>query len=169
LAHSEEWTREQSLQGIVPFYFMGIAYLDDHLNRQNIIICHHFRVFSAFTMQKLAAARSNIILLLSLLLLGCNKHEKFKRTVKVCNDRFFVEVYNTNPAGIDVHYLTDSVSFRFLVGKFDNDHENFSYSCEGDTITIKKLESAGPGQRTRNVSNIRKFGLHELRTHKIEN
>lgn len=80
-----------------------------------------------------------------LILIGCS--EKHKWTTGVCENRFFVERFNVNPAGIDVHYLTDSSTFRIYVGKFDNEHENYSYSCVGDSIVVVKLADDSSGTR----------------------
>ncbi|NII23908.1 hypothetical protein HB364_02370 [Pseudoflavitalea sp. X16] len=83
--------------------------------------------------------------LLGLILIGCN--EKYKWTTGLCENRFFVERFNVNPAGVDVHYLTDSSTFRMYVGRFDNEHENFSYSCVGDSIVIVRLAADSSGIR----------------------
>lgn len=80
-----------------------------------------------------------------LILIGCN--EKYKWTTGVCENRFFVERFNVNRAGMDAHYLTDSSTFRMYVGKFDNEHENYSYSCVGDSIVIAKLAADPSGAR----------------------
>jgi hypothetical protein len=76
-----------------------------------------------------------IVLCLSFSL--CAKRHKY--TLKVCNGTLSVERFNINPAGVDVDYLTDSLNFRLYIGKWDNDHENFSYTCIGDSVFIKKL------------------------------
>jgi hypothetical protein len=72
-----------------------------------------------------------------LLLASCIK--KYKHTVAVCDKKFYVETFNVNPAGVDEQYLTDSFNFRFFVGKVDNEHENFNYTCKGDSIIITKV------------------------------
>ena len=71
-----------------------------------------------------------------ILLFGCIK--KYKFTSKVCNKNLFVEVYTVNPAGVNADYLTDSVNFRKYIGDWDDEHENYSYSCKGDSIYIMK-------------------------------
>jgi hypothetical protein len=82
---------------------------------------------------------------LALFLIGCS--EKHEWTTGVCENRFFVERFNVNPAGVDVHYLTDSATFRMYIGKFDNEHENYSYSCVGDSIVVVKLADDPTGER----------------------
>ena len=75
--------------------------------------------------------------ILCLLFIGCVK--QYKHTAKVCNDKFYVEIFNINPAGVDCDYITDSTNFRLYVGKWDNEHENFTYSCVGDSLFIDKI------------------------------
>ena len=50
----------------------------------------------------------------------------------------FVEVYETNPFGVDKHYITDSSTFRILVGRVDNEHQKYRYYCNGDTLRIER-------------------------------
>ena len=78
-----------------------------------------------------------IIITLGCFFIGCIK--KYKHTAKVCDNKLYVEVFNINPAGVDCDYLTDSINFRLYIGKWDNEHENFTYSCIGDTIFIEKI------------------------------
>jgi len=68
--------------------------------------------------------------------IGCIK--KYKFTSKVCDKKLFVEVYNVNPFGVDTDYLTDSATFRKHIGDWDEEHENYSYSCKGDSVFIMK-------------------------------
>jgi hypothetical protein len=37
-----------------------------------------------------------------------------------------------------MEYLTDSSTFRFLVGKLDSEHENYLYTCVGDSVVVDK-------------------------------
>ena len=104
------------------------------------------------------------ITLLSSFFVGCVK--KIKYTVKICDDKLYVERFNINPAGIDEDYLTDSLNFRIYVGKWDNEHENFNYTCSGDSVLIKKLgiiDTTGEFQ----VLEKRVFSLKELKTKKV--
>ncbi len=72
---------------------------------------------------------------LSLMNLCCIKKHRF--TGKVC-DRYYVEIFNVNPFGVNEEYLTDSVNFKINVGKLDSDHEQISYYCSGDSMKIVK-------------------------------
>ncbi|WP_310396594.1 hypothetical protein [Hymenobacter sp.] len=40
---------------------------------------------------------------------------------------------------MDADYLTDFTSFRVKVGTVDAEHEDFVYTCRGDTIQVVKL------------------------------
>ena len=74
---------------------------------------------------------------LCLVLVSC--YRRYKLTGKVCNNELYVEFFQTNPAGVDAEYLTDSVNFRHFVGKIDEEHERYTYKCQGDSIYIKKF------------------------------
>ena len=92
---------------------------------------------------------------------GCIK--KYKYTTKVCEHTLYVEAFNVNPAGVDADYITDSVNFRLYVGKFDNEHEIYRYSCSGDSLLIRKfavLDFSG----IRKVIDTRVFSIKELKS-----
>jgi hypothetical protein len=78
-----------------------------------------------------------ILLVFCLLFSGCVRKE-YRATAKVCDKKLFVEIYNVNSFGVDAEYLTDSVSFRKYVGKFDEEHERYIYTCNGDSLNIIK-------------------------------
>ena len=99
----------------------------------------------------------------SLLFSSCIK--KYKRTSNVCKNTLYVEVFNINPAGVDAVYLTDSINFRLYVGEFDNEHENFSCYCNGDSIVIKKLATVDTSGRRKAVQ-TRTFSLKTLQENK---
>ena len=106
-----------------------------------------------------------LVLIGSLLLAtGCTK--RYKRTVKVCDGNLFVEIYNFNPAGVDADYLTDSTSFRLYVGQFDNEHENFRYTCNGDTVTIQKIEYVYQKNKSSRVLSTRRLSISEIKKNK---
>ena len=67
--------------------------------------------------------------------------KKYKFTAKVCDKNLFVEVYQINYFGVDADYLTDSTNFRKHIGDWDEEHENYSYSCKGDSVYIMKTVS----------------------------
>ena len=102
--------------------------------------------------------------LLLFLFSACTR--KYKRTVKVCDESLYVEIYNINPAGVDADYLTDSINFRICVGQFDNEHENITYNCNGDTVVIHKFErtySVKDDRHDRRTIFIRKFSISQLK------
>ena len=66
--------------------------------------------------------------------------KKHKRTIIACN-KLYIEIFNVNPAGVDSHYIIDSLTFRLYVGKFDNENENFHYMCSGDSLVVEKIAS----------------------------
>jgi hypothetical protein len=96
---------------------------------------------------------------------GCIKH--YKRTTTVCNGKFYVEIYNVNPAGVDVAYLTDSLTINFCVGKFDNEHEVFSFICDNDSIIINKLAKVDMSGKWSNIE-TRTFDIDDLKKGRIE-
>jgi len=100
------------------------------------------------------------VIFLWILLAGCVK--QYKRTIRVCDNKLYLEIFNVNPAGIDSHYLTDSLNFRLYVGKFDNEHENFHYACEGDSLFIERIASIDTtGKMT--VMETRVYNLIDLK------
>lgn len=72
------------------------------------------------------------------LLSGCV--ELHKRTNSFCNGQLYVETVTVGPFGVDADYLTDRQHFRLKVGTCDNEHEDFVYSCRGDTIQVVKVD-----------------------------
>jgi glycine/serine hydroxymethyltransferase len=103
------------------------------------------------------------LILIGFSFIGCVK--KYKRNAKVCDGKLFVEIFNVNPAGVDSHYLTDSLNFRVYIGKFDNEHENFHYFCRGDSIIIEKL-STNDASGIRKATPFRKYNLEDLKKRK---
>ena len=114
-------------------------------------------------MKKHFVRQCAFILFASLLLAGCGR--KYDRTVTVCDDSLYVEVFDVILVDEKEDYLTDSVNFRLFVGKADGEHENFNYRCEGDTISIRKITSAPYGKK--HVLNVRKYSLTQLKKHRI--
>jgi hypothetical protein len=105
-----------------------------------------------------------ILIAFSLLCIGCTK--KYKSTTSVCGGQFYVETFNVNPTGVDEDYLTDSLDFRLYIGKFDNEHENFSYVCNGDSIRIMRLgvETFGPKMK---ITDSKLLSLADLKNKKM--
>jgi hypothetical protein len=92
---------------------------------------------------------------------GCIK--KYKYTTKVCERTLFVETFNVHPAGVDADYITDSVNFRMYTGKWDNEHENFRYSCSGDSLIIQKIAEVDTSF-VRQVIDTKVFSIKELKS-----
>lgn len=77
-------------------------------------------------------------IILILLMSSCLRTHKYKFTSKICEKKLFVEVFEVNSFGVDADYLTDSVNFRKYIGDWDEEHEIYSYYCEGDSVYILK-------------------------------
>jgi hypothetical protein len=77
-----------------------------------------------------------VVLICCLFFMSCRK--KHESTEAICSG-LFREVFNVNPMGVDSHYVTDSTTFRLYVGRVDNEHENYSYTCIGDSLKIEKV------------------------------
>jgi len=101
-----------------------------------------------------------------MLSIGCTK--KHKSTTKICGGLLYVESFNVNPVGVDEDYLTDSLTFRLYVGKFDNEHENFSYICNCDTIRIMKRVMVTYGNKMKTIDE-KLLSLTDLRNKKKSN
>jgi hypothetical protein len=134
---------------------------------QNDFICiltlfktDHFVEIDYFMNNKLIA-----LLTLILLEIGCIGKHKF--TVRLCNEKIYSEIFNVNPAGVDVAYLTDSDNFRVYIGKLDSDHDLLRYSCEGDTIKILKFSQDSTGKMK--MVDTRSLSLTNLVKNKIHN
>jgi hypothetical protein len=104
-----------------------------------------------------------IFIIISFLFIGCIK--KYKFTAKICGGQLFVESYNVNPAGVDEDYLTDSLNFRVFVGKYDNEHDNFNYQCQKDSIRINRLGAKTDGNKMANTDS-KIFSLSDLKNKK---
>jgi len=89
----------------------------------------------------------------------------YKRTTKVCENALYFEVFNVNPAGVDEGYLTDSINFRLHMGKWDNEHEYFNVTCDGDSVTIYKFPMGDTTGFPKPIE-TQKYSLKELKTTK---
>ena len=116
-------------------------------------------------MQKFFFKTYMLILFACLLFPGCGR--KYDRTVKVCGDSLYVEVYDMNLVGTSLDYLTDTINFRLFVGKYDNEHENFNYRCEGDTLSIRKIQRALEIGGKKTVTSIRKYSITQLKKNNV--
>lgn len=102
------------------------------------------------------------VFLICLMLLSC---KKYKRTIKVCNGTFFAESFVTNPMGVEANYLTDSVNFRMYVGKVDEEHEDYVYRCNQDSLIVYKygMEQMDTARR---ILETRVFSISKLKADK---
>ncbi len=78
-----------------------------------------------------------ILLLVCVISASCYKRYIGARTI--CKN-LYVEIYDVNFAGGDACYLTDSLHFRILVGKFDPENGNYRFYCDGNSVYIEKLQ-----------------------------
>lgn len=94
---------------------------------------------------KIKAVKSALWFTIILILSGCHKNASMKNHYKteLLIEGLYCETYRVFGGGVyggDVYaeYLTDSVSFRFFVGKYDDNH-NLAYEINKDTIIVKHL------------------------------
>src|SRR5258708_37525116 len=81
------------------------------------------------------------VLIFALFANGC--FQRSKRDTVELNCHLYVENFNINPFGVDQVYLTDSLNFRVYVGKYDVEHETFTFVCKEDTIIVyRKAEDS---------------------------
>jgi len=95
------------------------------------------------------------------MLTGCIK--AYIRTLKVCDKKMYVEIFNTNPAGVNSEYVTDSLNFRMYVGKVDEEHEDFVYRCSQDSLIIEKF-GLRQMDTVRHTLEIRAFSIAKLKS-----
>lgn len=104
--------------------------------------------------KKMLFNKFSYIILVCFIVSACSR--RYNRTVKLCDGKLYVEIFDLHPRAVSEHYLTDSAHFRLFVGDYDNEHDIFSYKCEGDTIIILTLTGS-------TVTEERKFSLSKLR------
>ncbi len=92
-------------------------------------------------MQKKICEQTHVcyISILILLLFSCSMNN-YKFTTEI-SQNIYIETYNVFGSGayggdINMDVITDSLTFRVVVGKYDNYNEFYSYKCNGDSITI---------------------------------
>lgn len=76
-----------------------------------------------------------------LFLIGCFWRPKKKDTIELkCH--LYVEDFEVNPYGVNECYLTDSQNFRIRVGKYDVEHQTFTFICKDDNkvMVYKRAE-----------------------------
>lgn len=79
-----------------------------------------------------------IIVILCFSFISCYK--KYILTRNICANSLYAEFYETNPAGVDACYITDSINFRYFIGSFDPELANYRFKCFGDSIWVEKLQ-----------------------------
>jgi hypothetical protein len=85
--------------------------------------------------------RGAVFLVLIFSLVGSASCQRIKRHSFELKCHLYVENFEVNPFGIDEVYLTDSLSFRIFIGKYDIEHETFSFVCkENDVMIYKRSE-----------------------------
>ncbi len=98
---------------------------------------------------------------------GCSR--KYWQTGRVCDNKYFVEMYREGYVEMYKEYLTDSTSFRMYVGRLDIESERFYFHCQGkDSIIIERRLTVidDPKKSYRRIDstiNKRMFTLRELR------
>ena len=78
------------------------------------------------------------VFFLTLFISGCAE-KKYKRTIKIDNCKFYVEVFTANAWGLNQEYLTDSSRFRMYIGTVDEEHDFYTYNCKDDSLYIGKV------------------------------
>ena len=71
-------------------------------------------------------------------ILSCAE-KKHKRTRKLPDGNYYVEVFTANSFGLNQEYFTDSLTFRMFVGTVDEEHDYFHYTVDGDRLYITKI------------------------------
>jgi hypothetical protein len=70
-----------------------------------------------------------------------------QRSDKTCNDKLSSEVYDISALGLYLgvkeDYLTDSLNFRFSIGRWEAEHENLLSWCEKDSVFVEKVNTEG--------------------------
>ncbi len=107
---------------------------------------------------------SLILILFSSLFVGCLK--SYDHTSKVCEGSLSVEVYFSGLIGLKEEYLSDSINFRMYVGDRDEEHQNYNYTCDGDSLFIKKLDVLNDMTGHLHVIETRVFRISELKKQK---
>lgn len=107
--------------------------------------------------------KSNTVCLLLGWVMFSSCIKRYKRTAMVCEGTLYLEIFNVNPIGVDKGYITDSVNFRLYADKFDNEHENISIWCSGDSLVLEKIADVDTSS-ARQVINTTVFSIKELKS-----
>ncbi len=83
--------------------------------------------------------RSKTIIIAILITSITSCYKNYKVTARVCNSNLYEEIYEVTAAGVYASYLTDSISFRIYIGKYDPESGYYNFICKGDSLYIEKL------------------------------
>ncbi len=77
-------------------------------------------------------------LLVIVCIVSASCYKRYIGTRIICKN-LYVEIFDIDfLGGNDACYLTDSMSFRVLVGKFDPESGNYRFHCVGNNIYLQK-------------------------------
>ena len=90
----------------------------------------------------------------------------YRKTVKVSKG-YYVEVFRIASSGafgsdLSAVYLTDSIHFRFFVGKADQQLNRYVYKFEKDTVIVLNTDNTGFEKQGR-IIDERKYSLKDLK------
>lgn len=74
-----------------------------------------------------------------LFLISSCAEKKYKRTIKLPDHKFYIEVFTANSWGLNQEYFTDSLNFRMYVGTVDEEHDFYKYKIQDDSLYITKI------------------------------
>jgi hypothetical protein len=82
--------------------------------------------------------KAKFLFILIFVVFGNGCFQRSKRETIELNCHLYIERFNINPFGVDEIYLTDSLNFRVYVGKYDVEHQTFTFVCKENNIMIYK-------------------------------
>jgi len=77
---------------------------------------------------------------LALFLFDCSSLNNYKFTTEI-SEHLYIETYNVFGSGayggdVNVDVVTDSLTFRIIVGEYDDYDEFYTYKCNGDSLKV---------------------------------
>jgi hypothetical protein len=81
-----------------------------------------------------------LVVLAGLILFGCSGPEKHIGTKKICDDKFYAEIWR-EWSEMGVCYLTDSTNFRIKIDRYNVESEYFEFLCKPDSLIINLWSS----------------------------
>src|SRR5437868_1956792 len=79
-------------------------------------------------------------------LFDSNCFQKSKKKTVELDYHLYVENFNINPFGVDEVYLTDSLNFKVYVGKYDVEHERYTFVYKKNNIIVYKKAKDANGK-----------------------